>query len=98
MPEDHTTGALKGLWQQLPLGGWWKDVFEKLQPGIKIEYDLQTTATAVPCVASGLADIGIMVSIGCLYQPSIATLRTPQLENPPEANNARHQGTFFLSG
>src|ERR1700716_1659949 len=40
-----------------PLGGWWKDAFAKYQPGIKIEYNLQTAATAIPCVAFDLADI-----------------------------------------
>ena len=42
-----------------PLGGWWKEAFEKYQPGIKIEYNLQTAAIAIPCVTLGKADIGV---------------------------------------
>src|SRR5260370_8997452 len=42
-----------------PLGGWWKDAFNKYQPGITIQYDLETAADAIPCLYLGLADIGI---------------------------------------
>jgi phosphate transport system substrate-binding protein len=42
-----------------PLGGWWKDAFNKYQPGITIEYDLETAADAIPCLYLGKADIGV---------------------------------------
>jgi len=54
-----------------PLGGWWKDAFEKYQPGIKIEYNLQTAATAIPCLGFGLADIGIT------HEPSFYDATSP---------------------
>ncbi len=63
VPQDKPTGTLRICGNNYigdsPLGGWWKDAFEKLQPGIKIEYNLQTAATAIPCLEFGLADIGI---------------------------------------
>lgn len=62
-PEGHPTGTLRICGNNYigdsPLGGWWKDAFEKLQPGITIQYDLQTAATAIPCLAFDKADIGI---------------------------------------
>jgi len=63
VPEERPTGTLRLCGNNYigdsPLGGWWKDAFEKYQPGIKIEYNLQTAATAIPCLGFGLADIGI---------------------------------------
>ena len=62
-PEGHPEGVLRVCGNNYigdsPLGGWWKDAFEKLQPGIKIEYNLQTAANAIPCIAFGQGDIGI---------------------------------------
>ena len=62
-PQDRPTGTLRICGNNYigdsPLGDWWKDAFEKLQPGIKIEYDLQTAADAVPCLYLGQAEIGI---------------------------------------
>lgn len=63
VPEEKPTGTLRLCGNNYigdsPLGGWWKDAFEKYQPGIKIEFNLQTAATAIPCLGFGLADIGI---------------------------------------
>lgn len=42
-----------------PLGKWWQQAFNKYQPGIKIEYTLQTAADAIPCLYMNMADIGI---------------------------------------
>ena len=42
-----------------PLGGWWKGAFEKVQPGIRIHYDLKTAADAIACLYLDAADIGI---------------------------------------
>jgi phosphate transport system substrate-binding protein len=63
VPEGHPTGTLRICGNNYigdsPLGGWWKEAFEKVQPGIKIEYNLQTAAVAISCLAQGFADIGI---------------------------------------
>src|SRR5437879_8994004 len=46
VPEEKPTGTLRicgnNYVGDAPLGGWWKDAFEKVQPGIKIEYFLPT--------------------------------------------------------
>jgi phosphate transport system substrate-binding protein len=63
VPEDKPTGTVRVCGNNYlgdsPLGGWWKDAFNKYQPGIKIEYDLETAADAIPCVYLGKADIGV---------------------------------------
>lgn len=63
VPEGKPTGTLRLCGNNYigdsPLGGWWKEAFEKYQPGIKIDYNLQTAAIAIPCVTLGMADIGI---------------------------------------
>ena len=63
VPEAKPTGELRVCGNNYigdsPLGGWWKDAFEKYQPGIKIEYNLQTAAIAIPCLSLGQGDIGI---------------------------------------
>lgn len=63
VPESKPTGTLRICGNNYigdsPLGGWWKDAFEKYQPGIKVEYNLQTAADALPCVYLGEADLGI---------------------------------------
>ena len=63
VPEEKPTGSLRLCGNNYigdsPLGGWWKDAVAKYQPGIKLEYNLQTAAIAIPCVTLGMADIGI---------------------------------------
>jgi phosphate transport system substrate-binding protein len=63
VPQEHPAGVLRVAGNNYvgdsPLGQWWKDAFEKVQPGIKIEYDLQTAAIAIPRLYFDLADIGI---------------------------------------
>lgn len=63
VPQEKPTGTLRICGNNYvgdsPLGGWWKEAFEKAQPGIKIEYNLPSAAIAVPCMYFGLADIGI---------------------------------------
>ena len=63
VPEDKPTGTLRVCGNNYigdsPLGGWWKEAFEKVQPGIKIEYNLPSAAIAIPCMYMGHADIGI---------------------------------------
>src|SRR5215470_10197290 len=61
--EEKPTGKLRVCGNNYvgdsPLGGWWKEAFEKFQPGIKIEYFLPTAAVAISGLYFGLADIGI---------------------------------------
>ncbi len=63
VPEGHPTGNLRLCGNNYigdsPLGGWWKDAFAKYQPGIKIEFNLLTSATATACITFDLADVGI---------------------------------------
>ena len=63
VPEDKPTGTLRiagnNYIGDAPLAGWWRDAFNKYQPGIKIEYTLTTAAIAVPSMYFDMADIGI---------------------------------------
>lgn len=63
VPDGKPTGTLRLCGNNYigdsPLGGWWKDAFAKYQPGIKIEFNLLTSATATACITFDLADIGI---------------------------------------
>ena len=63
VPEDKPTGTLRiagnNYVGDAPLGNWWKEAFEKFQPGIKIEYYLPSAAIAIPRLYFDLADIGI---------------------------------------
>jgi phosphate transport system substrate-binding protein len=63
VPQDKSTGTLRVCGNNYlgdsPLGGWWKDAFNKYQPGITIQYDLETAADAIPCLYFGLADIAV---------------------------------------
>jgi phosphate transport system substrate-binding protein len=63
VPEDKPKGTLRiagnNYVGDAPLGGWWKEAFEKLQPDIKIEYYLPSAAIAIPRLYFDLADIGI---------------------------------------
>jgi len=63
VPEEKPVGKLRVCGNNYigdaPLGGWWKEAFEKFQPGVQIEYNLPSAAIAIPCMYLGLADIGI---------------------------------------
>jgi phosphate transport system substrate-binding protein len=63
VPEGKPTGTLRvcgnNYVNDAPLGGYWKEAFEKLQPGIKVEYYTPTAAIAVPCMYFDKADIGV---------------------------------------
>src|SRR5258706_2312980 len=63
VPEEKATGTLRicgnNYVNDAPLGGYWKDAFEKLQPGVKIEYNTPTAAIAIPCLYFDKADIGV---------------------------------------
>src|SRR5260221_2925236 len=62
-PEEKPTGTLRIAGNNYigdsPLAGWWRDAFNKYQPGIKIEFELTTAAIAVPAMYFDRADIGI---------------------------------------
>ena len=63
VPEDKPNGTLRiagnNYVGDAPLGSWWKEGFEKFQPGIRIEYYLPSAAIAIPRLYFDLADIGI---------------------------------------
>jgi phosphate transport system substrate-binding protein len=63
VPEDKPTGTLRvcgnNYVNDAPLGGYWKAAFEKLQPGVKVEYYTPTAAIAIPCLYFDKADIGV---------------------------------------
>src|SRR5256885_17175527 len=54
VPESKPAGSLRicgnNYVNDAPLGGYWKAEFEKLQPGIEVEYYTPTAAIAVPCL------------------------------------------------
>src|SRR5258706_12831634 len=62
-PEEKATGTLRicgnNYVNDAPLGGYWKEAFEKVQPGVKIEYNTPTAAIAIPCLYFDKADIGV---------------------------------------
>ena len=63
VPQEKPTGELRVCGNNYigdsPLAGWWKDAFERFQPGIKIVYNLPTAAIAFACLYLDQADIGI---------------------------------------
>ena len=63
VPQEKPTGTLRlagnNYIGDAPLAGWWRDAFNKHQPGIKVEFNLTTAAIAVPALYFDLADIGI---------------------------------------
>ena len=97
VPEGHPTGTLRICGNNYigdsPLGGWWKDAFEKLQPGIKIEYDLQTAAVAVTCVAQNIGDVGVT------HEPSFYDYLTYQrLKGHPPSGVTILTGSYDVVG
>src|SRR5256885_10866183 len=63
VPEEKPTGKLRvygnNYLGDAPLGRWWKEAFEKAQPGIQVEDYLPSAAIAIPGLYFGLADIAI---------------------------------------
>ena len=63
VPEEKATGTLRicgnNYVNDAPLGAYWKDAFEKFQPGVKVEYFTPTAAIAAACLYFDKADIGI---------------------------------------
>jgi phosphate transport system substrate-binding protein len=63
VPEGKPTGTLRvcgnNYVNDAPLGGYWKEAFEKVQPGVKVEYYTPTAAIAIPCMYFDRADIGV---------------------------------------
>ena len=63
VPQEKPAGTLhvygNNYVGDAPLGRWWKEAFEKVQPGIHIEYYLPSAAIAIPGLYFGLADVAI---------------------------------------
>lgn len=63
LPEEKPAGKLRVYGNNYvgdgPLGGWWKDAFEKAQPGVQIEYFLPSAAIAFAGLYFDLADVAI---------------------------------------
>ena len=62
-PGQQVTGTLR-IWgnnylKDGSLGKYWREGFQKYEPGVTIEYHLPTEAMAVPALVCGVADIGI---------------------------------------
>ncbi|CAI6083417.1 unnamed protein product [Clonostachys chloroleuca] len=62
-PQDLLNGTLR-IWgsnylKDGQLGQYWQETFNKFQPGIKIEYNLPTTAIGIPALAVKAADLGV---------------------------------------
>jgi phosphate transport system substrate-binding protein len=82
-PTEHPTGTLRLCGNNYvgdsPLGGWWKEAFEKIQPGVTVELSqLETAATAIPCLYFDRAEIGINHDPG--FYDSLAHLRLKGFE------------------
>ncbi len=77
LPEAKPKGSLRiygnNYIGDAPLGGWWKEAFEKFQPGIKIEYHLPSAAIGIPALYFDLADIAI--THGPSFYDSLGHLR-----------------------
>jgi len=63
VPQGQVTGTLRicgnNYVNDAPLGGYWKEAFEKLQPGVKVEYYTPTAAIAAACLYFDKADIAV---------------------------------------
>ena len=63
VPEEQAAGTLRvcgnNYVNDAPLGSYWKQAFEKFQPGVKVEYYTPTAAIAAACLYFDKADIGI---------------------------------------
>lgn len=62
-PKQKITGTIR-LWGSNYivdgfLGGYWEDAFRKYHPGVKFEYHMKTTLSAVPSLVFGVSDLGI---------------------------------------
>ncbi len=82
VPQEKLEGTLKvcgnNYINDAPLGTYWKEAFEKLQPGVKVEYYTPTAAIAIPCVYFDKADIGINHAPS--FYDSLAHLRLKGVE------------------
>jgi phosphate transport system substrate-binding protein len=63
VPGEKATGTLRvcgnNYVNDAPLGGYWKEAFERFHPGLKVEFYTPTAAIAVPCLYFDKADIAI---------------------------------------
>lgn len=63
IPKQQVSGTLQ-VWgnnylKDGYLGEYWKEGFEKFQPGITIEYHLPTSGIAIPALSCGVADVSM---------------------------------------
>jgi phosphate transport system substrate-binding protein len=63
VPKQKLKGTLR-IWgnnyiKDGPLGEYWKETFEKFQPGVKIEYNLPTTGIAIPSLSAKASDLAM---------------------------------------
>jgi phosphate transport system substrate-binding protein len=63
VPKQKLTGTLR-IWgnnylKDGPLGEYWREAFNKLQPDLKISYFLPTAPVGIPGLSSGNADIAV---------------------------------------
>jgi phosphate transport system substrate-binding protein len=62
-PKEQVAGTLRicgnNYVNDAPLGRYWKEAFEKIQPGVKVEYYTPTAAIAAACLTFDKADIGV---------------------------------------
>jgi phosphate transport system substrate-binding protein len=63
VPEQKVQGTLRlcgnNYVNDAPLGGYWKEAFEKVHPGVRVEFFTPTAAIAAACLYFDKADIGI---------------------------------------
>jgi phosphate transport system substrate-binding protein len=77
-PENKVSGVIR-IWgnnylADSGLATVWEEEFRKLQPGVKIEWNLHSAATAVGALWSGAADIGV-TGRGVLWSERLAFQR-----------------------
>src|SRR2546423_9254926 len=103
VPEEKPSGKLRVYGNNYvgdaPLGRWWKEAFEKIQPGIQVEYYLPSAAIAIPGLYFGLADVAInhepsfYDSLGHLrlkgYEPAGVSAFTGSARHPGWQNQFR---------
>ena len=62
-PKEKVTGTIR-LWGSNyivdgKVGEYWEQEFQKFHPGVKFEYHMLTTRSAVPSLVFGVSDLGI---------------------------------------
>src|SRR5205823_8821742 len=97
-PEDHVSGTLR-IWgnnylADSGLAQVWEEEFRKIQPGIRIEWNLKSAATAVGALWAGAADIGI-TGRGVLWSERLAFQRQYDYD---VTENVSTTGSYNVAG